>query len=252
MTATTSPSPPRAATTASTALAELHKLVTVRSTWWFAGGAAAIMLTVALIESGAGVPADAVAVPVTVQTLLYFVQYLLGTLGIVAVTGEFASRSITVTFACTPSRTRVILAKAGVVGAAVFIIGTSIAALGVIVITARLGDLGALGADEMSDVTAMGVYLALLAMLGLGLGTLVRRTAGALSILVVLLLMVPELLGLAARKFDAPWLATVADYTPAPAGWQVMSGRWEFALVLLAWAGAALATGAWMLRVRDV
>lgn len=252
MTAISAPQAPRAATTASTVLAELHKLATVRSTWWFVGGAATVMFVVAVLGADDGDPTTVLAAPVAMQALLYFVQYILGALGIVAVTSEFASRSITVTFACTPSRTRVMVAKALVVGGAVFVAGTAVAALGVGVAGARFGELGAMGTAEAADVVAMGLYLALLAMLGLGIGTLVRRTAGALAILVVLLLMVPELLGLAAEKFGAPWLATVADYTPSPAGWQLMSGQWEYALVLLAWAGAAVAAGARVLRVRDV
>ncbi|MUL43215.1 hypothetical protein FZ103_18930 [Streptomonospora sp. PA3] len=252
MSAASTRRPLRGATTGPAVLAELHKLATVRSTWWFTGGAAAAMLAIALLASDDGDPATALAVPIATQAVSNFVQFILGALGIVGVTGEFASRSITVTFACTPSRTRVMVAKALVVGGAVFAAGFAVAALGVGVAAVRFDEAAGIGAAEAADVAAMGLYLALLAMLGLGLGTLVRRTAGALAILVVLLVMVPELLGFAARKFGLAWLETAADYTPAPAGWQLMSGRWEYALVLLAWGGGAVAAGAWALKVRDV
>ncbi|GAA1775465.1 MULTISPECIES: hypothetical protein [Streptomonospora] len=252
MTASPAAQTPRAATTFATTAAELHKLVTVRSTWWFVGGAAAAMLAVTVLASDDRDPATVLAVPVAVQALANFVQYILGALGIAAVTGEFASRSITVTFACTPSRPRVMAAKALVVGGAVLVAGTAIAALGVGVAAARFDELGDLGAAEAADVARMGLYPAFLATLGLGIGTLVRRTAGALTIFVVLLVLVPELLGFAADRFGLAWLTTVADYTPSPAGWRFVSGQWEEALVLLAWSGAAVAAAAWTVRIRDV
>lgn len=250
---TLSPAPtPRAATTFSTFLAEAYKLVSVRSTWWFLGGATAVMLAVALSEPDDGDPTTVLAVTAAVHALLYYVQYILLALGVLVATNEFASRGITVTLACTPSRTRVMAARTLVVGTTLFTVGTAIAALGVGVAGARFDELGTMGAQHAGQVVAMGLYLALLAVLGLGIGTLVRRTAGALAILVVLLLLVPELLGFAADRLSAPWLATFAEYTPSPAGWLLMSGQWEYAPVLAAWAAAAVGAGAWVLRARDV
>lgn len=233
-------------------LSELHKFVSVRSTWWFVGGAAIVMVLNSLLATDDGDPATVQSVAVAQQTVSYFLQYILTMLGAVAVTGEFVSRSITVTFACTPSRTRVIAAKAIVVGGAVFAAGAVVAALGVGTVAVRFGEPGLLGAGVVADVAAMGLCLALLAMLGLGIGTLVRRSAGVLAIVVLLLVMVPELMKLAADRFGLPWLETVIDYTPGPAGWHLMTGGWEYAAVMLAWAVAALAAGGWVLRVRDV
>ena len=60
-------------------------------------------------------------------------------------TNEFANRSITVTVMGTPSRVRVMLAKALVVGGVVFAVGTAVVGLGVGVAAARFDELGLLG-----------------------------------------------------------------------------------------------------------
>jgi ABC-2 type transport system permease protein len=246
------PSFPPAATVASTAAAEWIKLRSLRSTWWFVGGSAAIMALVAMLEPDDGDPSTVLAVPVATAALSNFWQYTLAAFAMLVITGEFATRSITVTFACTPSRTRVMLAKALVVGATVLLVGTGVAVLGVGVAAVRFGELGALDSTHLTDIAAMGVYVSLLGVLALGIGTLVRRTAGGLAILVLLLLVVPEVLRLVSERLGAPVIDTIADYTPAPAGWRLMSGDWEYGLVLAAWAATTIAAGVWVLRSRDV
>ena len=184
--------------------------------------------------------------------MINFVQYILLALGIVAITNEFGNRSITVTVMGTPSRVRVMLAKALVVGGAVFAAGTAVVLLGVGVSALRFAELGLLDGRALGQVVAMGGYLAAVAVIGLGLGTVVRRTAGTLAILVLLLLLVPEILALVAARLDAPWVATIGDYTPGPAGYRFIAGEWEWGLVLGGWAAAAVAAGVWALRRRDV
>jgi ABC-2 type transport system permease protein len=244
--------PPAAATTTATAAAEWLKLRSVRSTWWFVGGAAAVMLLTTSLEVGDSDPAGMQSVSTATMTVVNFVQYILLALGILAVTNEFANRSITVTVMGTPSRLRVMLAKALVVGAVVFAVGTAVVGLGVGVAAARFGELGLLRGGDLAQIVALGGYLSAVSVMGLGLGTFVRRTAGTLAILVLLLLVVPEILALVARRLEAPWVGTVGDYTPGPAGFRFIAGDWEWGLVLAAWALAALAIGVWALRRRDV
>jgi len=246
----TTTSPP-IATTASTAAAEWTKLRSLRSTWWFVGGSVALMLLVATLEADDGDPSTVLAVPVATSALLYFVQYALGAFAMLTVTGEFASRTITVTFACTPSRTRVMLAKTVVACGTVLLVGTGVAALGVVVAAARFGELGALGGEHVVDVLTMGLYLALIAGIALGIGTLVRRTAGGLTILILLLVVLPEILRLLAERFAAPVIDTIAQFTPAPAGARLLTGEWEYGLVLVGWAAVAIAAGTWAMRTRD-
>jgi ABC-2 type transport system permease protein len=242
---------PTAPTIAASAAAEWLKLRSLRSTAWFVAGSSLIMLLVAVLEADDGDPSTIRALSVASAAISYFIQYSLATFGMLAITGEFASRSITVTLACTPSRTRVMLAKALVVGAAVLLVGTGVSAVGAGVAAARFGELGSLRGTHVAGILAMGVYLSLLALLALGIGTVVRRTAGGLSIVIVLLLVVPELLRMASARLGVAAFRTFADLTPAPAGSRFVAGEWEYGLVLLAWAAAGLAAGTWALRMRD-
>ena len=248
----TTDAPPAAATTTATAAAEWLKLRSVRSTWWFVGGATAVMLLTTSLEVDEGAPAGVQSVSVATMTVVNFVQYILLALGILAVTNEFANRSITVTVMGTPSRVRVMLAKALVVGGVVFVVGTAVVGLGVGVAAARFDELGLLRGEDLAQIVALGGYLSAVAVIGLGLGTFVRRTAGTLAILVLLLLVIPEILALVARRLNAPWIGSVGDYTPGPAGFRFIAGDWEWGLVLGGWALAALAIGVWALRSRDV
>ncbi|WP_046469415.1 ABC transporter permease [Allosalinactinospora lopnorensis] len=231
--------------------AEWLKLATVRSTWWFAGGLLAILLAMAVLDDGDA--ASMRSLTVGLAAVSYFGQYLIAAFGLLVITSELATRLITVTFAATPSRGRVMVAKAIVTAIAALVVGAIAASLGmgVAVAAVRYGELGRVAADIATQALATGIYLGLLAVVALGIGALVRRTAGALTVTVMLLLVVPELLRLASERFVAPFLNTLVGWTPAQAGWRLMTGEWEYALVLVAWAAAAVAVGAWALRGRD-
>jgi ABC-2 type transport system permease protein len=240
--------------------AEWLKVRSLRSTWWFAGGALLLMLVVAALEAdgtardlrAAGADPGSVEAAAPAETAVAWVRLVLGSFGMLAMTSEYATRSIVVTLACTPSRTRLLLAKAAVVGAAVFAAGALIAALGVAAGAPLLGDFGDFAPGQIvTRVLAMAAHLGLIAALALGLGTLIRRSAGTLTVLFVLLLVVPQVLQQLARVLDAAFLATAAGYTPALAGDRLMSGEPAFGLVLAAWAAAAVAAGVWALRMRD-
>src|SRR5690606_29966680 len=77
-----------------------------------------------------------------------------------------------------------------------------------------LGDPGVLRA-----VIGGGLYLAAVGLLGLGVGSIVPRTAGAVSALVGLLLVVPIVAGF----FPASWNEAFGKYLPARAGMAVFN-----------------------------
>ncbi|PZG24494.1 hypothetical protein C1I98_35590 [Spongiactinospora gelatinilytica] len=231
--------------------AERIKLLTVRSTWWFAGGLVALLLLMTVLDDGADGPVPARSLTVGLTAVSYFGQYVVAAFGLLVVTGELATRSITVTFAATPSRGRVMLAKAVVTGVAALLLGSAAAALGIGTAAARHGELPRVIGDAAGQVAATGVYLGLLAVVALGVGALARRSAGALTCMVLLLLVLPELLRMAAGQVGAPFLETFAGWTPAPAGWRLMTGQWEYALVLAGWAVAAMGAAIGVLRARD-
>ena len=244
----------------SAAAAEWLKLRSIRSTWWFAGGALLLMLLVSALEADSvardlqavGAEPGSVDGASTAVTAAAWVRLVLGSFGMLAMTSEYATRSIVVTLACTPSRTRLMLAKAAVVGVAVLAAGVLMTALGVAASAPLLGEYADFDPGQVAgQVLAVGAQLALIAVLALGIGTLIRRSAGTLALLFVLLLVLPPVLQELADVLDVGFLATAADYTPAPAGDQFMAGELSFGLVLAAWGAAAVAAAVWTLRTRD-
>jgi ABC-2 type transport system permease protein len=240
--------------------AEWVKLRTVRSTWWFAIGALATMILVAVSNADSD-HGDLVAkhaphasVEAASETIVAagWLLMIFGALGMLVATSEYATRSIMVTLACVPSRGRLMLAKTAVVLLSVFAAGTLIAAIGVACSAPLLHEFADVDAAQLSgQILAIGVQLALTAVLSLGLGVLIRRTAGALTILFVLLFIVPELLGVLAEVLHADFFNTLADYLPNVAGDRFMHGDALWGLVGAGWAATAVLGAVWVLRKRD-
>ena len=99
------------------------------------------------------------------------------------------------------------------------------------------------------------LYLAAVGVLGLGLGTIIRRTAGAITAFVGLLVIVP----LVASFFPASWNEHVGKYFPARAGMAVFNvvpdptslSPWSGFAVLLLYAAVSLLAGGLLLTRRD-
>lgn len=243
---------------------EWHKLRTVRSTWWIVAVFAASMIGLAVLVLGHEgyarmSAADRAAFDPVHDCFIGLVlgQLLLGTLGVLAITTEFSSGMIRATFAAVPRRPLVLTAKAAVLGAvtltagelaafAAFLAGQ--AALQAPAPHAALGQPGVLRA-----VLLAGAYPALIALVGLGLGALVRHTAGGICALVGVLFVLPLL-------FISPALQdTSQNFLPHPMAnamtavkplAHALPAAAIFALLCL-YAAAALAAGAWALTRRD-
>jgi ABC-2 type transport system permease protein len=87
-------------------------------------------------------------------------------------------------------------------------------------------------------VLGAGLYLAVLGLLALGLGALIRSTAGAIVAVVGLVLILPVLV----RGLPASWRAAAARHLPSAAG-QAVIGRTKFTApsqLLSPWTGLAV------------
>jgi ABC-2 type transport system permease protein len=177
-------------------LAEWTKLRTVRSTTWAL--LAVVALTVALsafvcsaLDTNAGAQTDNDSVMPSVAGV-YVSQIAVVALSVLAITGEYATGMIRTTFMATPRRGRVLAAKAVVLGAVTLVVGVAASVTSFLVgqpilagngfVATPLSDPGALRA-----VLGSGLYLAVLALFGLGVGTILRRPAGAVSTMLGLL-----------------------------------------------------------------
>lgn len=163
-------------------------------------------------DSGAS---DAVSLALTGMTLA---SLAVGVLGVLISAGEYSTGMIRSTLAAVPRRLPVLWSKSAVFGVVAFVL-TGIGALA----SFQLGTLGLDGekiALTMGDdgvlrsLVGAGLYLGLVGVFGVALGVLLRSSAGAIAVLVGVLLILPGL----ATLLPNSWEDTVTPYLPSNAG----------------------------------
>jgi ABC-2 type transport system permease protein len=222
--------------------AEWTKLWSVRSTAWALLGTAAALVALAAVFPATGPPAprDPVA-----YGLSSFFQAQLGAavLGVLAITSEYATGSIRATLTATPQRLTLLSAKTIVVAATATVVGIAAAFLAFFVAaqvlagrgtTVALTDPGALRA-----VVGAGLYLAVVAVLALALGVLLRSSVATIAVVVAVMLVLPGI----ATALPGSWQSAAVPYLPAEAG-QAIIGQTRFAPagahLLAPWTGFAV------------
>jgi ABC-2 type transport system permease protein len=239
---------------------EWRKLRSVRSTWWTLAVFAAGMVGLAILI-GLKTPAhpDQSYDPTENGFAgLAIGQLALGALGVLALSTEFTSGSIRATFAAVPRRGWVLAAKAVVIAAVTLGAGEVLAFASFAVgqaavphahVHAALGQPGVLRAVLMA-----GAYPALIALIGLGLGALIRHTAGAISAMVGVVFVLPLILlplgqQNAAMKFLPMMIAENSLTAVKPVAHSLSAGAGLAMLCL--YAAVALAAGGWAMARRD-
>jgi ABC-type transport system involved in multi-copper enzyme maturation permease subunit len=230
---------------------------------------------IAPIAEGHGNPAD------SAQTIH---DYLLGTfaaliaLVVVAamfMTAEYRRNLIRVTLAASPRRGRVLAAKAIVIGAvssAAGLVGAAAAvAIGTAVTHARgYWEFPVSGPAEARVIVGTGLLAGVTAVLALAIGAMVRRSAAAIAIVIVTIVL-PYFLATAGvvPLGVADWLLRITpaagfavqgaypQYGQVDALYSALSGyyplsSWAGLAVLCAWTAVALAGATYLLRRRDV
>ncbi len=251
--------------------AEWTKLRTVAGTGWLL--LATIALTVALSAAAAAAvkcpTAGCGQDPAKVSlTGIEFGQAVVAILAVLAISGEYSAGMIRVTFTAMPRRTTVLAAKAAVVSGLVLAAGTF--AVLASMLAGRLilpgnGFTAAHGYQTLSladgpvlrAATGSVLYLALIALLSLGVATAVRDSATAIGVVLGLLYLFPII---AAVVADPHWYRHLQQIGPMTAGLAIQAtinlrslpiGPWAGLGVLAAWAAAALLAGGLLLRLRD-
>jgi ABC-2 type transport system permease protein len=251
---------------------EWIKLTTVRSTWWSIALVVALSIGLSLLMAasfasfagtGGGMPeVNSVAVQVIVFSTV-LTQLLAVILGAITVTGEYSTGMVRSTLTAAPARVGALLAKALVVG--VTMLTTSVVVFAVTaVVTAPILDANALdiGDTDSSLMPLLGAagYLALMAMMGVGLGFIIRNGPGALAVGIGLVFVAPLIVSFFPRVDDFAWIHDLASYLPSNAGQSLflssgISGNpLETApavITIIAWAAAALVGGIAVLKTRD-
>jgi hypothetical protein len=253
-------------TTSHVVRSEWIKLRSVRSTivtLGFAGIAVAVFgVLISMLSDGATLFGDGEVVYDPGGNSLFgtnIAQLVLGVLGALLVTSEYATGMIRTTFAAVPKRLPVLWAKVVVVSG--FVFATMVAGVAVAFFVGQAlysGDgVGASFFDPGVPRALLGaaVFPTAIAVMGLALGVLMRHTATAVGVLFGLLFLVPTLLhtiggiGSDIVTYLPPEAGeTMATIVDDPDGLSPLGG---FA-VLFGWVGALLATAAIVLKRRDV
>jgi len=251
--------------------AEWTKLRTLPGTGWLLLGvvAATVIISATVSASVSCSSTAACHVDVTKLSLTgtYLGQAVVAIVAVLAVSGEYATGMIAATLAAMPHRATVLGAKAAVVSAVTLAAGT-LAVLGS-VLAGRLilpghGYTPANGYPVLSlaDGTVLRaaagtvLYLALIALLSLGIAAAVRDAAVAIGLVLGLLYLFPIL-----TQVAGPGVARhLQQIGPMTAGLEIQAstglrglpiGPWAGLGVLAAWAAAALLAGALLLHLRD-
>jgi hypothetical protein len=184
-------------------------------------------------------------------------QLAIGVLGVLIVTGEYTTGMIRSSLMAVPRRLPVLAGKTVVFAVVTFVLMLVSAFAAFLLGQQVLGTHGTtLSAPHaLRAVIGVALYLAVIAVFAVGLGFILRSTAGGIATLFGLLLVVPGL----ARLLPATWQPHVIPYLPSEAGAGVYSVRtdpgmlstWTGFAVLCAWALGALLIGGLLLRRRD-
>jgi len=245
----------------------------VPGTFWLLAAAIAVTVTVSTAAAAAtrcpAGPACPVDTPKLTLTGIQLGQAVIAVLAVLAISNEYSTGMIRTTLTAMPHRPAALAAKAAVLTLLVMAAGV-IAAAGS-VLAGRLilpghGFTAARGFPPLSLAegpvlrAAAGsvLYLALVALLGLGVAAVVRDSATATGAVLGLLYLPPVIAAVLAS--NPHWQHRIERYAPMSAGLTIQDttnlhslpiSPWGGLGVLAAWAAVALLTGGLMLRMRD-
>jgi ABC-2 type transport system permease protein len=243
---------------------EWTKLRSIPSTIWCLLATVVLVVGVGLAYAtlrAARPPADPSTFDSTAVSLagVQLATFAIGVLGVLLITGEYATGSIRVSLAAVPGRLPMLWGKAiafGLVALAACVPAVLAAFLaGQSILSAEDLDIGLGEPGVVRAVLGSALFLTAVGLLGLGLGALLRNSAGGISALFGLLFAPQLVLGLMPESVSD----AVYRYLPTPAGTAVSSVHQD-TLTLSPWTGFALfclytavvvGLAAWRLRRRD-
>jgi len=186
-------------------------------------------------------------------------QLAIGVLGVLVMSSEYTTGMIRTSMAAVPNRRLLLAAKTIVLTGVCLVVGMTSAFVAFLIGQAVLhGDNLGTSLSEPSVLRAVlgaGLYLTLIGMFGLALGTIVRRTPGAIATLFGIVLILPLL----AQAFPEPWDVRIGRLAPLNAGQAFFSVKYDpdlltptqGLLVFLGWVVAAYLVAIVMMSKRD-
>jgi ABC-type transport system involved in multi-copper enzyme maturation permease subunit len=265
---------PRAAhtgrvTQARVALSEWTKLHSLRSTRWSL--LLGVLLTIALPVLFAAItsshwssmspeerahrsPLDIALAGVNVS------QLAIAVLGVLVITGEYSTGMIRASFTAVPKRLPVLWAKTAVFALVAFLLMLPS------VLIAFLASQAILSRDHILQISFShpgvarsviggAVYLMLVGIFALGIGAIVRSTAGGIATFAGIFFVIPPLMNI----LPTSWNNAITQYLPSEAGRQIFSlthdshslAPWPGGILFVGYCALALALAAILLVRRD-
>jgi ABC-2 type transport system permease protein len=251
-------------------LAEWTKLRSVRSTYWSLIALIVIFpffcwlfpyLTVANWKQASPTQqANLMLDPISsiMSSGQFIGQLAIAVLGVMVTAGEYSTGMIRSTLLASPHRVRMLAAKSVVFTLLILVIGEAVSFAGFFIGRQTFKSLLTinLNSGDIRQVAGSGLYLAMLGLFALVLGSLIRHVAGAITGIVALLLVVSNVISLIPGK-TGKYLYT---YEPTNAGFAIIAKHvpdnflispWEGYGVFAAWTAALWILAAWLLVRRD-
>jgi len=251
--------------------AEWTKLRTLASTGWLLLAAAGLTVGLsAVADAAASCPAGGCQADPAKLSLagVQAGQAVVAVIAVLAVSGEYSTGMIRITLTAMPRRLTVLTAKAALIAG--LVLAASAVAVLACLLAGRLILPGhgftaahrypplSLGDGPVLRAACGSVlYLALIALLSLGVATAVREAAVAIGLVLGLLYLFPVVASVAANPH---WQRHLEQIGPMTAGLDIQATTglsslpltpWQGLGVLAAWAAGALLAGALVLRWRD-
>ncbi|AXK37513.1 ABC transporter permease [Streptomyces armeniacus] len=265
---------------------EWTKIRSVRSTMWTLGLMFALVVGVGLL-SAVGLAAEDggyIDMPLLAGGLfgLMLGQICIITLGVLVVTSEYGTGMIRTTLTACPQRGRVLMAKALIFFLLAFVMTTLACVLTAMIQSAMLsgqtvkpgipvndlvedsienGELIATSNEWLDATVGAGLYVALLGLLSLAVGSLLRHSAGAITAMMGIVLLPPILSAFMIGESLKPIRDGLMDYSPLnglatlfgiPMSNESNASGWPLLGILAGVTAAALTAAYALLNTRDV
>jgi ABC-2 type transport system permease protein len=245
-------------------LSEWTKIRTLRSTFFTLATTVALVVGLgALIsyESAAHYSAQDGAWDPTSISLsgLLIGQLTIAVLGVLAITAEYSTGMVRTNLSAVPRRGRLLGAKAAVFGAVSLVAGELVSwsafFVGQLMINGHEATASLTQPAVARAVTGGGLYIALIGLMAMAIGTILRHTAAAITAVIGVLFVLPGVL----EALPNAWRLPVEKYWPTRAGEQILVVTRD-QNTLPAWLGfgelalfvaVLLALGCFLLQRRD-
>jgi ABC-2 type transport system permease protein len=187
-------------------------------------------------------------------------QLVVAVLGVLVISGEYSTGMIRSTFSAVPRRLPVLWAKSAVLFVSTFVVGL-LATVGAYLVGSLIlaaNDIAApiTDPDVLRAIVGGALYLALVALFALGVGTAIRSSAGGIATVLGIVLILPTILQL----IPAEWAQDIVPYLLSDAGLGLVGLQsdipgglepWQQLAVVLGWVAASLTAGAILMKRRD-